>query len=457
MTEGYQQEAQHALSSGNVVKCIDLLKANVADKDLRQQILQTEIRYNTLRRRMNAGTISSDDAYLEENKISNSLLFIISNLATHTVRSSTPQYTASAPSSPQKSNESNWKWIVLGILGVGLVGIVAMLALRSGPDPAADPCASVRCANGGNCIDGRCFCPDGFTGPRCEQPLGATAGPQTTPADGQGSSSSATTSNSGSSSTPDRQGSTPAAPAPANLVITDFRTDPSPPVQQQAVQVSFVLKNTGETEARDFTVEYWAGENFPEPAFTKTYSRLAAGSTQAVSFRYAGYTSWYGRLRNKIVVDSKDRVRESNEQDNIYQATFSVTKNSGSSSSSSSSTSASTAKPDLRITAFQMKPNPPVKGQRVYMQAIIRNAGNGDAGRFTFQYFPGENYPKPAYEKSFSGLQAGQQQVLSFQYEGYPSHYGRIRNKLVVDSGNQVSESNESNNIYQETLAVKAN
>jgi hypothetical protein len=35
----------------------------------------------------------------------------------------------------------------------------------------ADDCENVNCENGGICIDGRCDCPEGFTGQRCEVEL----------------------------------------------------------------------------------------------------------------------------------------------------------------------------------------------------------------------------------------------------------------------------------------------
>jgi hypothetical protein len=33
-----------------------------------------------------------------------------------------------------------------------------------------DPCAKVKCYNDGKCIDGKCKCPEGWTGPDCREP-----------------------------------------------------------------------------------------------------------------------------------------------------------------------------------------------------------------------------------------------------------------------------------------------
>ena len=32
----------------------------------------------------------------------------------------------------------------------------------------SDPCKDIECQNGGQCLNGRCFCPDGFSGENCE-------------------------------------------------------------------------------------------------------------------------------------------------------------------------------------------------------------------------------------------------------------------------------------------------
>ena len=81
MKDGYLNNAQELLSQGRILDCLDILKNNITDDDIRTQVLQLEIRYNSLRRRINHGTIDNEDAHLEENRISNSILFIITNMA----------------------------------------------------------------------------------------------------------------------------------------------------------------------------------------------------------------------------------------------------------------------------------------------------------------------------------------------------------------------------------------
>ncbi|MBK8025816.1 MAG: hypothetical protein IPK19_31610 [Chloroflexi bacterium] len=44
--------------------------------------------------------------------------------------------------------------------------------------------------------------------------------------------------------------------------------------------------------------------------------------------------------------------------------------------------------------------------------------------------------------------------ILTCTYAGYPSPYASINTKVAVDTANSVSESNESNNLYTQTISV---
>ena len=76
-------------------------------------------------------------------------------------------------------------------------------------------------------------------------------------------------------------------------------------------------------------------------------------------------------------------------------------------------------------------------------------------GNFEIEWWGGVNFPKPAFQKKFNGLNPGEQKIFSFQYDGYKSWYGRITSKLVIDADNVVKESNESNNVLEMTHPVK--
>lgn len=58
---------------------------------------------------------------------------------------------------------SNLNFLVLLFFGIGLI-----INTGSCTKEKPDPCEQVICLNGGVCEDGSCACPDGFSGPRCE-------------------------------------------------------------------------------------------------------------------------------------------------------------------------------------------------------------------------------------------------------------------------------------------------
>ncbi len=51
-------------------------------------------------------------------------------------------------------------------------------------------------------------------------------------------------------------------------------------------------------------------------------------------------------------------------------------------------------------------------------------------------------------------MAAGGGRILTCTYAGYPSPYGSINTKVVVDSYNAIAESNEGNNTYLQGISV---
>lgn len=448
----YIQQAQEYLRKGRIQDSINVLKNNVTDEDISNQMLQLEIRYNSLTRRINSGTIDPDDAQLEENRISNSILFITSNLA----KGKRGFATAPQTGGDLVGKESGFdvKWIVIGLLGLTVILLGGYYAF-SGGDNDAHPCDRVECLNGGVCHDGTCDCPDGYSGRSCQtkEEIGEK---DSLPVADDPSTNSETGST--PQSPPPGREEPPADPTPLppsagkpDLQITSLKWSPIVPMQGQGVTLKATVKNTGAGDAGRFTVQWWAGENYPEPAFERIINGLKAGEEEVLHFNYKGYPSWYGRITSKFVVDSGDDIGEIAESNNVRRETYAVNKN----SDAATPVPQAGGKPDLIISAFQMNPTTPVKGGKVSLQTIVKNQGNADAGAFVVQWWAGENYPKPAYEQKIRGLKAGAQQVLSFSYDGYPSWYGRITSKMVVDSGKAVTESDERNNELKKTYAVK--
>ena len=86
--------------------------------------------------------------------------------------------------------------------------------------------------------------------------------------------------------------------------------------------------NKGDIRSGAFTVQWWAGENFNAPACTWRVDSMAARGGRILTYTYDGYTSWYGSLTTKVVVDSAEEVAESNEENNEYRKRISVSRQS---------------------------------------------------------------------------------------------------------------------------------
>ena len=111
-----------------------------------------------------------------------------------------------------------------------------------------------------------------------------------------------------------------------DLYVSEFSLDPYTPIQGRPVSVSVGVYNKGTDRSGAFTVQWWAGENFKEPACTWRVDSLAARGGRILTCTYDGYRSWYGSLTTKVVVDSAEEVAESNEENNEYRKTISVSR-----------------------------------------------------------------------------------------------------------------------------------
>lgn len=52
---------------------------------------------------------------------------------------------------------------------ISFICLFAVLLVNSckNDDPTPDPCKNITCLNGGNCVNGLCACPQGYSGPDC--------------------------------------------------------------------------------------------------------------------------------------------------------------------------------------------------------------------------------------------------------------------------------------------------
>ncbi len=133
---------------------------------------------------------------------------------------------------------------------------------------------------------------------------------------------------------PPSESARPAPPPPPSLAdsrqpdlyISEFTLNPASPKQGQPVQVRIGVYNRGNAPSGPFTVTWWPGENYRDPACNWSLDKLAARGGRILTCRYDGYPSWYAQLNTKVVADTDNTVRESVEGNNTRVLAISVSK-----------------------------------------------------------------------------------------------------------------------------------
>lgn len=107
--------------------------------------------------------------------------------------------------------------------------------------------------------------------------------------------------------------------------------------------------------------------------------------------------------------------------------------------------------PDLVAIGMQIGPLPATQNRELDIDVKVKNEGNAAAGSFTVQWWA--THALAPCNWTVDSLAPGASKVLScsYTYGGWNPSYDL---KLVVDSGNAVTESNEGNNVVQQTLNV---
>ncbi|HOW13486.1 PGF-pre-PGF domain-containing protein [Methanosarcina sp.] len=107
--------------------------------------------------------------------------------------------------------------------------------------------------------------------------------------------------------------------------------------------------------------------------------------------------------------------------------------------------------PDLVMEGISWDPASPYENDSITFRVTFANRGSGASGAFTAKcYING----RELYSYSLQGLEAGSNTSVTFNW--VPAASGNLDIKAVVDTENQVSESDEGNNEKTESLSVKS-
>ena len=229
--------------------------------------------------------------------------------------------------------------------------------------------------------------------------------------------------------------------AAPDLYVSEFSLTPATPVKGNPVAVRVGVYNRGTARSGAFTVEWWPGENYTRPALRWRVDGMNARGGRILTGTYPGYPSRYAKITTKAVVDSGAEVAEDNEGNNERTMEIRVLD------------AQPAGRPDLHVSEFSLTPATPVKGSPVAVRVGVYNRGTARSGAFAVEWWPGENYTRPALRWRVDGMNARGGRILTDTYAGYPSRYAKINTKAVVDSGAEVAESAEGNN--ERTMEIR--
>lgn len=234
--------------------------------------------------------------------------------------------------------------------------------------------------------------------------------------------------------------------AQIDLLIESIRVSPQKPKVGQLATITVKIKNSGNTQAKDVKLDFYANNSSQTPTHSTVISKISKSATATRTFKWTatntiqpavGYTL-------RADVDPDNRIDETNEANNIKTHSLNLTA------------------PDLiaepGINFYQRGPH--YAGVKLSQWTRVRNndvmAVSG--AKIALYYYVGTNSENPIKiaEQQLSAL--GKKTYTDVYLDGFlPQDYplGTILNVLVkADSTDSVVETDEANNILVGTRTV---
>jgi hypothetical protein len=110
------------------------------------------------------------------------------------------------------------------------------------------------------------------------------------------------------------------------------------------------------------------------------------------------------------------------------------------------------ARPDLTITSYSIDPATPQKNVPATISITVKNEGTANAGTFTVRWYQSDSAPIDC-AWAVPSLAKGASTDLDCIYS-FPSFYSNIRTRATVDDDEQITESDETNNVAYKNINV---
>ncbi len=226
-------------------------------------------------------------------------------------------------------------------------------------------------------------------------------------------------------------------PDPADLIITEVRTEPTEVRKGVQFTIFVKIKNVGGSNAVGFKWGWRACDHdtCPYQVAPNTVT-LTAGEETTVQMNYT-YNSW-STYTTVAKVDTASIITESNEDNNTKTLSLAV----------------KPGLPDLVVNSISFSPNPPVSGAPVTVTIVIENEGAESTGEdFRLHWWSSIAADDPACNLNVPALAAGQTRTLTCTHT-YPSWYANITTRAIVDPVENITELHEDNNRLDKVTSV---
>ncbi len=238
----------------------------------------------------------------------------------------------------------------------------------------------------------------------------------------------------------------PTSSGTPDLIVTGISYSPASPTTGVATTFSATVKNqgTGATPAGIIIgVSFFVDGTQVSWSDTDTTS-LAAGDSVTLTSNNgpSGTASWTATSGTHTIlanVDDVNRITESNESNNTYSTSLTVS---------------SASQPDLIVTGITASPSSPVAGNAVTFTATVYNQGSA-AGAPGTVAFSVDGTQVTTSSNNTTALAANSTTQMSGTTT-WTATSGTHTILANVDSTGITSESNESNNTYSTSLTVSA-
>gem|GEM_PF-997976 len=210
----------------------------------------------------------------------------------------------------------------------------------------------------------------------------------------------------------------------SDLIIQDIAWSPGNPSENEEVTLTVTVKNQGSGRAKPSKIVCYIDDTLIGEG---EVSEIGAGATATKTFTWPAQL---GPHEVKVIADEANDIVEIDETNNEKTVTLSALTS------------------DLTIQDIAWSPENPSENEKVTLTVTVKNQGSGTAGRSKVACYIDDTLIGEG-EVSEIGARATATKTFT-----WPAQLGLHYIKVVADSGQALTESDESNNVGRQILSL---